>query len=106
MGEFYDAYAVRKSIEVREECWGHLRQKPGTYTGYYEVTYSEFGDLTLHAIHFEGVEDNPWTFDRVCAHMDQHEFKEAGVYRFTGTINGDNELEGEWSQVYPVNDTD
>ena len=83
-----DVYGARRSAQVFEETWGHLRPQPGRHHGYIVAARSAYdsGERSLIAAEFGDVEDSPWLYESMYALINDADMAEGCVYRFTGAL--------------------
>jgi hypothetical protein len=89
----YNVYGQRRTREVIEETWGHLKPEPNIkYYGWILVAYGIYGDIVIIDWKYDELEPSPWQ------HNDFYEFVnrwinrnlnkkprlEHGIYLYTG----------------------
>jgi hypothetical protein len=105
---FVDAYHVRKSQEVMEETWSHLRAKRGTrFRGHmtFATSLYDYGAVAVIEFEFGDLEDSPWLYQDIQDLVDKFsdEKRRGRVYRFVGEYvvykNGQRRFVGKTRQV-------
>jgi hypothetical protein len=89
MGGIYDAYGVRKAMEVRQDAWGHLAPEFNRkYPGYIVIATSPYSGLgwTVVEDSFPGADGNPWYYDGLVDYINGLDLEEGKLYLWKGTF--------------------